>query len=208
MAEKPSTQKDIATQFLLTEHDTAVKEIWKDLEHSWEVFKFYITLITGSVGFILALLSLSLDKYLQTMIILIASSIVFIIGLTVHMQLVGTDMQYRSVKKRLILIRKRISNTLALKSYFETLKDANVDLVGPADYPGYSLQEQIRRAIKVAGIKTQLVLLNSLVGTIAVIAVGIVMGMLNTIHLILLGIGGFFVLVSFHSIIAKIRSTG
>jgi len=206
MAEKNSNQTEFAIQFLMSEHETAVAEIWKDLEHSWEVFKFYITLITGSAGFVLALLSLNLNNYSQTLTVLVSSTIIFIIGLTVHMQLVGTDIKYRRVKNRLVLIRNKISNTLKLKSYFEMLKEANAELVNSPTYLGYSLREQTLRALRVAGIKTQLVLLNSLVGTVALVATGVLAGVQKLHYLFYLGIGGFIILLLLHSLIAKIRS--
>ena len=58
MTEENSNSKhEKQLQFFLAEHKIAAEDSWKYNEFIWNVFKFYITLLTGASGLALALRS-------------------------------------------------------------------------------------------------------------------------------------------------------
>ena len=156
-------------QFLISEHEFAAEERWKYSEHSWDIYKFYMTLLSAGGGFVLAILSTSVDGSTMRLVVTATASLVFIVGVTVFGQLIGHDLRHRSVNRRLDLVRLEIADATALHGYIEKLNETEANFGSMSHRLSYSLKDQFLRALNNSGIKTQLVIINSIVGTIAVL---------------------------------------
>lgn len=200
-----SQQEEYAIQFLLAEHRIAAEEIWKLSNSTWNVFRFYITLLTAAGGFVLALASLNTSWDTLSRIIAVAAVLVFVIGITVYIQLLRIDNDSRRALRRIELVREQIIHSTLLRDYHTTLKEADADLGFPYEILGYSSLELVKRAIRGGGLKTQLVLINSSVGMIGVVASAMAMEV-NSVRLLLaLGIGSFILLTLMHGFYATLR---
>lgn len=201
--QSPDSQEKL--EFLFSDHQFAAEERWKFAEHTWEVFKYYITLLTGAGGFILALITLSIDWRTLIWSISISATIIFVIGLTVFMQLIRLDIQLKSVERRLHIARQEIAKITALEYYIDELVEAKSDMGISYTELGYSLRHQIRRAIIGMGLKTQLILINSAIGTLA-ITLTICSLYRWTDNVLLVVFISYLSIVFFHVIIARIRA--
>jgi len=188
----------------MAEHEFAANERWKFAEITWEVFKFYITLLTGTVGFVLALISLKMDSSNLLLVTSISSGIVFTIGILVFMRMIVIDLDLKRARTRLRIARTLIGMITSLDDYLTDLNQAEVDLASSQDV-GYSMSGQLKRATAGIGLKIQVVVINCFVGTISIVACAVILGMASIINLILTGIIGYLVLIIFHALIAKTR---
>jgi len=200
--------EELSVQFLLSEYEQSVQERWKYREHSWEVFRFYISLLTAIGGLLLALLTFGSNTNQFFSIVSVASIVMFIIGITVLLQLLALHIGARSVGNRLVLSRKRMAQLASMEGYLNILDDDFEGLGFSAEVNDYSLRGQFKRSYQSAGLKTQLVLINSLVGVVTLITVSINFAKFDIGTIILLGVLGFFFLVFFYTLLARLRMQG
>lgn len=193
-----------AFEFLMAEHQLAAEERWKFAELNWEVFKYYVTLLTGTGGLILALVSLKINLSDLLLVICISSGMIYIIGLLVFMRMIVLDIELKKTRTRLNISRTLIGEFTSLEDYVNDLKKAKVDLVGSLDKE-YSISGQVKQAISSMGLKTQVVVINSFIGTVSIIAIARKFGSISIGNLTLICIFGYIVLIFFHMLIAWTR---
>jgi hypothetical protein len=206
---KQKTNKEFAFKFLMEENSFAAEERWKYTELNWEAFRFYMTLVTGSVAFILALSSAKLDLSSFSAVVSISSGIIFIIGILVYLRMIVLSADAAVVRKRLRIIRKLIFAIAPLKGYFNSLHEANADMAFTQGLD-YSFRGQFRRAIIGVGLKTQIVVINSFIGMISIVAGAISLKIMSTTPLyglIILVIVSYIFLIVIHALIGKARDT-
>ena len=197
-------KEEHAFEFLMAEHQLAAEERWKFAELTWEVFKFYVTMLTGIGGLILALISLKINFSDLLLVICISSGMIYLIGLLVFVRMIVLDIELKKTRTRLNISRKLIGEITSLEDYLNDLKKAEVDLVGSL-IRGYSISGQVKQAISSMGLKTQVVVINSFIGTVSIIAFARIIGIISIGNIILIGILGYIVLIIFHVLIAKTR---
>lgn len=162
-ADEKSGAEQRRFQFFLDEQQIAVDERWKYVERIWEAFKFYISILTGGVGFLIAILSLGSSALDPVQVILVASSLVFVIGLLVYAQIISLGRDLYRANRRLALVRDQIGEAAQVENYLSRLQKGGLDL-GDEKKKRLTLWIHIRNSVRTIGLQTQIVILNSLVG--------------------------------------------
>lgn len=158
-------------QFFLEEQKLAAEERWKYAEHTWNVFKFYITLLTGAVGVIIALTSVLSSKgnlYIPYIPISIASVLIFIIGLIVFSHLLRLGKEEYKVEIRLKKARDKICKLISIENHLNDLIDFHSELGANQHMIDnwrdiYSKDEQNNSRIQGVSVKGTLIIINSVV---------------------------------------------
>lgn len=201
--------KDYAFQFLMEEHNFAAEERWKYAASTWEAFKFYVTLVTGAGAFILAVLSIGLNPSVLSAVVSVSTGIVFVIGILVFLRMIVLDLDLEVTRRRLRTARKTISQIASLEGYFTELQEIGAGLaLTPSS--GYSFKAQVKRAMIGAGLKTQIVIMNSFTGMISIVGGVISFGMVGKdglVGTVILAAISYFCLISLHIFIARARET-
>jgi hypothetical protein len=151
-------------EFFLAEQQIAVDERWKYVERIWEAFKFYVTILTGGVGFLIAILSIGSSVPDPVQVILVACGLVFIVGLLVYAQIISLGGDLYRANRRLALVRDQIGDAAQVENYLSRLRRGGLDL-GDEKKKRLSLWQHIRNGVRTIGLQTQIVILNSIVGT-------------------------------------------
>lgn len=185
---------DFDTQFLQAEHNIAVSERWQYVDRIWDVYKHYITLITGVSGIVLALIPFTTNYSNLLQIISLAACFLFLIGTYKYIQILSLGRDLRRANERLAIVRRTIQKITTLDEYFQKLQSTNATL-GYIQQRKYSIFQLVRIGIKTAGLQTQAVVLNSIIGGIAIATTLLFVGWVSEgVLLLFIGIGAFFVL--------------
>lgn len=209
---KPATKKDNLSselgsfdiQFILAEHGVAVSERWNYVEKIWGAFRNYVALVSGSVGIILALIPFITDLYTLIRVACLAAIAVFIFGLFAFIQLLSLQRDLDNANKRLVLVRKQIRNFSSLSAYFNDLESGNIDL-GFMKSGKRSIFELIKIGVKTAGLQTQIVILNCIIGTLGFLSVLYLMQVLQGIEIVFYGVLIFCFLLVLHLLYVYFR---
>ena len=181
--EKSDSKHDEQLQFFFHEQKIAVEEKWRISEYTWNMFKYYIILLTGVVG-VLALIYIRLTKHCINYPInpiFIASVLIFIIGIFVLLHLMRVEKEGHKVVRRLFKAREEIKILTVLEEYFKKLETKNIGLgkKGPLKYAikkkplKYAIKKLIKCLLTGGGVKTHLIIINSIVFAIGLSNLGI-----------------------------------
>ncbi len=176
MTEEKSDSKYVEQlQFFLEEQKIAVEEKWRFSEYTWNMFKYYITLLTGVVGVLALIYSRSTKPCINYPInpISIASALIFIIGFFVLIHLTRVEKEGHKVVRRLFKAREEISILTLLEEYFKKLEMNNIEL-GKKEPLKYTIKGEIKYLLTGGGVKTHLIIINSIVFAIGLSYSGIV----------------------------------
>ena len=158
--------KELQMQFLLAEYESTINQRWKVHERHTEVFKFYITIISGFGGLFLTLLTLGRPWSEINTFVPIGCLMIFLLGIILLIQLVGIEKSRGRLNKRLGIVQKKISEIASLEDYFSELESRHAEYM--VAMPRYTWRGLFLRAKRHAASKTQLIIINSLIGTVAI----------------------------------------
>jgi hypothetical protein len=201
--DKSKSEEEKSFLFLISLHEITSDTIWKCYEKGWEIYRFFITLVTGVIGLLVALLTTdpTIQNYFP--IISILSGLVFFIGLSIFTQLINVDMDHaRSINYENIIVAE-ISNRTNLEIFLDDKKNLFDRTEDKNDR--YSLNNLVKRAIFSSGPKTQLVIINSFAGAISVISSFHSYFLFNLTRLFLLGALIILFLIAAHGIYGSFR---
>ena len=135
------------------------------------MFKFYITLLTGAVGVIIALTSVLSSKdnlYIPYIPICIASVLIFIIGFIVFSHLLRLGKEEYKVEIRLKKARDKICELISIENHLNDLIDYHSELGANQHMIDnwrdiYSKDEQKNSRKQGVSVKGTLIIINSVV---------------------------------------------
>jgi len=165
-------------QYFLEEIKIAAEERWSFNDYTWNVFKFYITLLTGAIGVIALIYAnqIANNKFYPIIpIIPIFSLIIFFIGLIVYLHILRLGKDQTKVVIRLEDAREEINDIIDIKDYLNSVKKYDDELSVPNIFIKkegniYSFKNIWKSVIRGGGIKVSLVLINSIVSIIGCIS--------------------------------------
>ena len=188
--------------FLSEEHRTASENTWHYARYTWDVFRFYITLVTASGALIVALFTPGRELTFLPLSISLICGVLFLIGMPVFVQLIHLDLQLRRTVRRLDHVRDILSSRSDLRDYLSYLRSASMDVTTRQDL-GYSLSDQLTRAVRGGGLKTQTVLINSMIGTLSIAGMLTAFKELDQPPLLIL-LPAYLLLLLLHSLVARL----
>ena len=175
-------------------------------ERAWEIFKYYITIVTAVGGLFIGLISSGFSDNKLIALIPFSTGVLFVIGIMVFIQLLNMDLDHTRLQKRIQITTQCIERFTALNEYFEKISSTYSSNALYTYEDRYSIINVIKRSVTAPGIKTQLILINSSIGTL-----GIIFAVLNnqvTISIelqVLMGITVFIALLFFHGIYSSLK---
>ena len=189
--------------FLLSEYKLYADNLWSTFDKVWEIYRFYITIISGLGGILLGLLSLGTTWQVLYPLPSIFGLTAFILGISLFIQLINADIAFKKMYKRMMLARQQIATLTSLDDYFSDVSKAKAEWMYWDS--SYSIGSLLKRAVRGAGIKTQIIIVNSIVGISSVISLLVTNVKINLSSLILISVIGYFLIVLCHAIIAHLK---
>ncbi len=165
-----SKKEENSFNYLLFVYEKSISMNQERLENSWEIFKFYITLLTGVGSVAIALISFDVDNDTLMKALASASGLVFFLGLSIFVQLVNNDMFHSITTRRIQLLMSEIYKHTNLTDYDKEY----IRIFGKTpeytyqSFDRFSLKGVIYRAVTAAGVKTKMIVINSVLGSFAV----------------------------------------
>lgn len=188
-------ENDKSVDYLLAEYQITSEQIFKLQNRSSDALKFYITLLTALGGLLIFIIPGIKDLQIINQILSLSLGVLFIVGIVIFIHMLQQDRITGKLFKLIDHIKKQIAKETDLEEFFDDWNKSNWKI--NYSYSGRSLSKILVRGIKNAGWKTQIILINSLVGTTSV-AIGINSNIsieYPALIIICIGIFGFLVLV-------------
>lgn len=205
-SKKSELTKQKTFEYLLLAYGISVDHAWKYYERGWEVFKFYITLTTGVVGLLVTLFTAGFDISNLISMIPVLALILFAVGISVFIQLINIDIDQDQELKHHILLRDQIAEHTDLDDYFEArLKKLQYTKAYSTQETKYKVSGLIKRAILASGVKTQLVIINSAIGTLGLYFFAFSSSPIISQQSLLIGTLFFVALIILHGLYGSLR---
>lgn len=184
-------------EFYLVEQQISVDERWKYVEKIWEAFKFYITILSSGAGLIIAVFSLGSLQVNPGELIFATTCVVFTIGALVYAQIISLGRDLYRANRRLTLARDELGKLTRTATYIKNLRSAGMDL-GDDKKKKWPILFYIKKSFRSIGLQTQIVFINSAIGTIGVITGFNLLGNLKVFGSVILGSICFIMMVGIH----------
>ncbi len=189
--------------FLMQEYQMSFENLWKSWDRVWDIYRFYITLISGLSALLLGLLTVGVAWDSLYPVPAMLALVVFILGTALFVQLVNIDIAFKKTHTRMQSIRRELARIIPLDTYLADVSQAKAEWVYWEQ--SYSLAGLVKRGFRGAGVKTQVILINS-----AIAAAGILYRVwprvsTNTGLIVAVAFGAWISLIAFHGGLALIK---
>lgn len=201
---KRTLANQMQTDFLVLEYELCANNLWECYDRIWGIYKFYITIISGLVGLLIAVITFGIELTSLYIAIMLISFIIFALGLSFLNQAIKIDSAAVRNYTRITAVSEKIALLANLEDYFEKIKSQRVEWAY-WKRPN-SFKDLLKSAILNSGVKTQITLINSLFCTLFIISLLFLSNLSMTfINLLLIATGSYILFLLLHGLVALFR---